>query len=384
MNKLKGNKKDTNSLKIMSIFGTRPEAIKMAPVVKKLDETEGIESIVCVTAQHREMLDQVLKLFDISPQHDLNIMKSGQTLTEITCRALKGLEEVIEEVKPHMILVHGDTTTTFVGALAAFYHQINVGHVEAGLRSGNMYSPYPEEINRSLTGRLANLHFAPTNGNEENLLKEGVEKNDIIITGNTVIDALLDVVNKDYKFELDILNKIDYKNKKVILLTSHRRENLGKPMENIFSAVKEIVMKNEDTEVVFPVHLNPKVREIAFSILGNMSRVHLIEPLDYEPFANLMDRAHIILTDSGGIQEEAPALGKPVLVLRTETERPEAAKAGTVKIVGIEKEMIFNMTDKLLNNEEEYNKMANAVNPYGDGKASGRIVQAIKEYFENI
>lgn len=353
----------------------------MAPVVKKLGETDGIESIVCVTAQHREMLDQVLKLFDISPQYDLNIMKSGQTLSEITCRALMGLEEVIKEVKPHMILVHGDTTTTFVGALAAFYQQINVGHVEAGLRSGNKYSPYPEEINRSLTGRLANLHFAPTNGNEENLLKEGVEKNDIIVTGNTVIDALLEVVNEDYEFELDILNKIDYKNKKVILLTSHRRENLGKPMENIFTAIKEIVMKNEDAEVVFPVHLNPKVRAIAFDILGNTPRVHLIEPLDYEPFANLMNKAHIILTDSGGIQEEAPALGKPVLVLRTETERPEAAKSGTVKVAGIEKETIFNMTDKLLNNEEEYNKMANAVNPYGDGKASGRIVNAIKEYF---
>ncbi|WP_244282030.1 non-hydrolyzing UDP-N-acetylglucosamine 2-epimerase [Maledivibacter halophilus] len=367
----------------MSIFGTRPEAIKMAPVVKRLEETDGIESIVCVTAQHREMLDQVLKLFNISPQYDLNIMKSGQTLSEITCRALMGLEKVIKEVNPHMILVHGDTTTTFVGALAGFYNQINIGHVEAGLRSGNMYSPYPEEMNRSLTGRLANLHFAPTNGNKKNLLREDIEKNDIIVTGNTVIDALLGIVNEEYKFELDILNNIDYKNKKVILLTSHRRENLGKPMENIFSAIKEIVMKNEDAEVVFPIHLNPKVREIAFSILENTPRVHLIDPLDYEPFANLMNRAYVILTDSGGIQEEAPALGKPVLVLRTETERPEAVEAGTVNIVGVEKEEIFNTTDKLLNNKEEYKKMASAVNPYGDGKASERIVKAIKEYFKD-
>ncbi|SKC56412.1 UDP-N-Acetylglucosamine 2-epimerase [Maledivibacter halophilus] len=379
------NKKGTvfNPLRIMSIFGTRPEAIKMAPVVKRLEETDGIESIVCVTAQHREMLDQVLKLFNISPQYDLNIMKSGQTLSEITCRALMGLEKVIKEVNPHMILVHGDTTTTFVGALAGFYNQINIGHVEAGLRSGNMYSPYPEEMNRSLTGRLANLHFAPTNGNKKNLLREDIEKNDIIVTGNTVIDALLGIVNEEYKFELDILNNIDYKNKKVILLTSHRRENLGKPMENIFSAIKEIVMKNEDAEVVFPIHLNPKVREIAFSILENTPRVHLIDPLDYEPFANLMNRAYVILTDSGGIQEEAPALGKPVLVLRTETERPEAVEAGTVNIVGVEKEEIFNTTDKLLNNKEEYKKMASAVNPYGDGKASERIVKAIKEYFKD-
>lgn len=373
---------NNTTLKIMSIFGTRPEAVKMAPVVKKLEETQGIESIVCVTAQHREMLDQVLNLFDISPHYDLNIMKAGQTLSEITCRALMGLEEVIEAAKPHMILVHGDTTTTFVGALAAFYGQVKIGHVEAGLRSGNMYSPYPEEANRSLTGRLASLHFAPTKGNEENLLKEGIQKDKIIVTGNTVIDALIDVINEDYKFENDILNDIDYKNKKVILLTCHRRENLGKPMENIFSAVKEIVMKNEDVHVIFPVHLNPKVREIAFGILDNIPRVHLIEPLDYEPFANLMSKAHIILTDSGGIQEEAPALGKPVLVLRTETERPEAALAGTAKIAGIEKENIFKLTDELLNNKHEYDKMANAVNPYGDGKASDRIVKAIKEYFE--
>ncbi len=376
--------KNSKDLKILSIFGTRPEAIKMAPVVKKLEESEGIQSIVCVTAQHREMLDQVLRLFKISPDYDLNIMKPGQTLNEITCRALKGLQDVIKETQPHMILVHGDTTTTFVGALAAFYEKVNVGHVEAGLRSGNMYSPYPEEMNRSLTGKLTNLHFAPTKGNESNLLAEGVDKEKIVITGNTVIDALFKVINENYRFEIDILNEIDYVNKKVILLTSHRRENLGKPMENIFLAVKEIVVKNEDVEVVFPIHLNPKVREIAFEILGDTDRVHIIEPLEYEPFANLMNKVHIILTDSGGIQEEAPALGKPVLVLRTETERPEASWAGTVKIAGIEKEDIFKLVDELINNKDEYNKMANAVNPYGDGKASERIVRIIREYFNNV
>lgn len=380
---MKENNKASEKLKIMSIFGTRPEAVKMAPVVKKLGEAEGIESIVCVTAQHREMLDQVLDLFDILPHYDLDIMKAGQTLSEITCRALMGLEEVIKAAKPHMILVHGDTTTTFVGALAAFYGQVKIGHVEAGLRSGNMYSPYPEEANRSLTGRIANLHFAPTKGNEENLLNEGIRKDKIIVTGNTVIDALIDVIDEDYKFENDILNDIDYKNKKIILLTCHRRENLGEPMENIFSAVKEIVLKNEDVHVIFPVHLNPKVREIAFGILENIPRVHLINPLDYEPFANLMGKADIILTDSGGIQEEAPALGKPVLVLRTETERPEAVLAGTAKIAGIEKDNIVKLIDELINNKEEYDKMANAVNPYGDGKASERIVDAIRKYFKN-
>lgn len=374
-------KNNSKKLKIMSIFGTRPEAIKMAPVVKKLEEDKDIEGIVCVTAQHREMLDQVLNLFDIAPDYDLNIMKPGQTLSQITSRALIGLEEVIIKEKPDMILVHGDTTTTFVGALAAFYQQAKVGHVEAGLRSGNMYSPYPEEMNRSLTGRLSHLHFSPTKGNKDNLLREGIEEERIILTGNTVIDALLQVVDENYKFENDLLNKIDYINKKVILLTAHRRENLGEPMENIFSAVKEVVEKNDDVEVIFPIHLNPRVREIAYRILGDIERVHIIEPLDYEPFANLMNRCHIILTDSGGIQEEAPALGKPVLVLRTETERPEAVEAGTVKMAGIKKERIFELTHELINNKEEYNKMANAVNPYGDGKASERIVKAIKKYF---
>jgi len=376
------SKMENKKLKIMSIFGTRPEAIKMAPVVKRLEAEENIDSIVCVTAQHREMLDQVLDLFDITPNYDLNIMKPGQTLSEITSRALIGLEEVIKKEMPNMILVHGDTTTTFVGSLAAFYSMVKVGHVEAGLRSGNMYSPYPEEMNRSLTGRLAHLHFAPTKGNIDNLLNEGIKKEDIVLTGNTVIDALISVIDDEYKFDVEKLNNIDYKNKKVVLLTSHRRENLGKPMEKIFTAVKRVVEKNSNVEVVFPVHLNPKVRDIAFSILGDVDRVHLIEPLDYLPFANLINKCDIVLTDSGGIQEEAPSLGKPVIVLRTETERPEAVDAGTVKIAGIEEEAIFKLTDRLINDAEEYKSMASAVNPYGDGKAAEKIVEAIKEYFQ--
>ncbi|MBF8983753.1 UDP-N-acetylglucosamine 2-epimerase (non-hydrolyzing) [Lutibacter sp. B2] len=365
----------------MSIFGTRPEAIKMAPVVKTIENDEDMTSIVCVTAQHREMLDQVLELFHIKPDYDLNIMKAGQTLTQITARALEGLEEVIKESKPDMILVHGDTTTTLAGSLAAFYHQVKIGHVEAGLRSDNKYSPYPEEMNRTLTGRLADVHFCPTIGNKENLLKEGICEENIMITGNTVIDALLKVVKEDYMFEDERLNKIDYKNKKVILLTSHRRENLGKPMENIFTAMKEIVEKNADVELIFPVHLNPKVRDLAYGILDGMDRVHLIEPLDYAPFANLIAKAYLILTDSGGIQEEAPSLGKPVLVLRTETERPEAVKAGTVKMAGIEKENIVKLTDELLNDCEKYKEMTNAINPYGDGKTSDKILKIIKNYF---
>ncbi len=368
-----------NKLKIMSIFGTRPEAIKMAPVVKELEKSEDMESVVCVTAQHREMLDQVLNVFDIRSQYDLNIMKPGQTLSEITSRAILGLENVIKEAKPDLVLVHGDTTTTFAGALAAFYQQVKVGHVEAGLRSDNKYSPYPEEMNRSLTGRLSDFHFAPTIGNKENLLRENVKEEDVFITGNTVIDALLQVVNDKYMFKDERLNRIDFANKKIVLLTAHRRENLGEPMVNIFTAIKEIVENNPFAEVVFPVHLNPKVQQCANSILGGMDRVHLISPLDYEPFANLMAKAHLILTDSGGIQEEAPSLGKPVLVLRTETERPEAVTAGTVKMAGIDKDVIYRLTDELLNDDKAYEAMANAVNPYGDGKASERTVRAIRE-----
>lgn len=368
-------------IKVMTVFGTRPEAIKMAPLIKRLEACSKIKSIVCVTAQHREMLDQVLDLFNITPNYDLNIMRDRQTITEVTTKVLNGLEKVIVKEKPDIVLVHGDTTTTFAAALAAFYQKVKVGHVEAGLRSENIYSPYPEEMNRCLTGRLANLHFAPTARNKQNLLKENVNENSIVVTGNTVIDALLSVVDENYKFEDKNINKIDFTNKKVILLTSHRRENLGKPMENIFSAVKRIVEENIDVEVVFPVHLNPIVREIANSILKSVERVHLIEPLDYKPFANLMAKSYLIMTDSGGIQEEAPSLGKPVFVLRTETERPEAVEAGTVKVVGIEENDIFKVVNKLINDEEEYNKMSNAINPYGDGKASKRIVDTILYYF---
>jgi len=365
--------------KILFIFGTRPEAIKMAPVVKILRQDEEMEPVVCVTAQHREMLDQVLSLFQIVPEYDLNIMQPGQTLSQITAKAITGLEGVIKEVQPEWVLVHGDTTTTFVGALAAFYQQVKVGHVEAGLRSGNIYSPYPEEMNRILTSRIAHIHFAPTEGNCRNLLKEGIARDRIFITGNTVIDALLQVVRPDYRFEEGILNRIDYTNKKVILLTAHRRENWGRPMENIFEAVREIICNHPDTELIFPVHLNPKVQELAHRILGDHERIHLIQPLDYEPFANLMAKAYLILTDSGGIQEEAPALGKPVLVLRTETERPEAVQAGTVKMAGIEKERIIALTEELLQDPVKYREMANAVNPYGDGKAAQRILRIMKQ-----
>lgn len=364
-------------LKIMTVFGTRPEGIKMAPIIKELEKREGIESVVCITAQHRQMLDQVLNLFDINPDYDLNIFKPGQTLTEITTRALQGLEEVIIKEKPDVLLVQGDTTTVFAGALAAFYQKVKIGHVEAGLRSGNLYSPYPEEANRKLTGILTDFHFAPTERNRQNLLKEDYPEEKIFITGNTVIDALKYAIKKDYIFDKDLLNKLDYKNKRVILITCHRSENIGKPMENIFTAVKDIVEKYEDVELVFPMHLNPKVREIANKILMDNDRIHLIEPLDYEPMANLMSKVHLIVTDSGGLQEEGPTFGKPVLVVREETERPEGIEAGTAKLVGTNYKNVFNEIDLLLSNEEEYNKMANAVNPYGDGKTSERIVDIL-------
>lgn len=369
-------------IKIMPVFGTRPEAIKMAPVVKALEKVDYIETCVCVSAQHREMLDQVLERFEIEPDYDLDIMESGQSLSQITSRVLLGLEDIITRERPKMVLVHGDTTTTLSATLSAFYNGVDIGHVEAGLRSGNLYSPYPEEANRALTGRLANLHFSPTESNVRNLLEENISQNKIVKTGNTVIDALLDVVDDGYQFENNILNTIDYDHKKVILLTAHRRENLGRPMENIFSACLELVEANEEVELVFPMHLNPKVRVIAKGILGDHDRIHLIEPLDYEPFANLMNKVHVIMTDSGGIQEEAPALGKPVLVLRTETERPEAIEAHTVKLAGIEKENIYSLANRLINDEDFYHKMSNAVNPYGDGKASERIVNAIKNYYK--
>lgn len=367
--------------KIMSVFGTRPEAIKMAPVVKALEADENFESIVCVTAQHREMLDQVLELFEITPDYDLNIMKAGQTLSQITSRVLQGLEEVIKEAKPDMILVHGDTTTTFSAALAAFYNGVQVGHVEAGLRSNDKLSPFPEEMNRSLTGRVADLHFAPTEGNISNLKSEGIDMNTVVKTGNTVIDAMLQVVEEGYEFGHEDLDHIDYENKRVVLLTSHRRENLGEPMENIFGACREIVEKFEDVELVFPMHLNPKVREIAKKHLDAHERIHLIEPMEYKPFQNLINKSHLILTDSGGIQEEAPGIGKPVLVLRTETERPEAVEAGTVELAGVKRERIVELASNLLADEKAYNRMSQATNPYGDGKASERIVAALKEYY---
>lgn len=371
-------------IKVMTIFGTRPEAIKMAPLVKELEKnSDKIESIVCVTAQHREMLDQVLEIFDIKPDYDLNIMKSRQTLVEIVTRSLQGLDEVMKEAKPDIVLVHGDTSTTFVGSLAAFYNQICVGHVEAGLRTYNKYFPYPEEVNRRITGVIADMHFAPTQRNYNNLASEKVDESTIFITGNTVIDALNTTVRDDYEFKDESLKNIDWDNKRVIIMTAHRRENLGEPLENICSAVREIVLKYEDVEVVYPVHLNPAVREVAFRILGDLDRVKLIDPVNADELHNAIKRGHLVLTDSGGLQEEAPSLGKPVLVLRNETERPEAVEAGTVKIAGVNKENIVSMTEELLNDAEAYNKMARAVNPYGDGYASERIVKAIIEKFED-
>ena len=367
-----------DKIKVMTIFGTRPEAIKMAPLVLELKKhAELIEPIVTVTAQHRQMLDQVLEIFDIKPDHDLNIMKDRQTLTEITVRALEGLDDVMKKVKPDLVLVHGDTTTTFVASLAAFYNQIAVGHVEAGLRTWNKYSPFPEEMNRQLTGVIADLHFAPTKKAYENLINENKKPDSIFITGNTAIDALKTTVTENYKH--DILEKIG--NDRMILLTAHRRENLGESMRNMFRAIKRIVQEHEDVQVVYPVHLNPAVREVADEILGNDPRIHLIEPLGVFDFHNLAARAFLILTDSGGVQEEAPSLGVPVLVLRDTTERPEGIEAGTLKLAGTNEETIYSMARELLNNRNEYEKMAKASNPYGDGQASKRIVQAILYYF---
>lgn len=367
-------------LKVMTVFGTRPEAIKMAPVVLELLKFPNeIETTVTVTAQHREMLDQVLNLFKIKPNFDLNIMSAGQTLFDITSRALLGLHGVLNEVQPDIVLVHGDTTTTFTGALAAYYHQISVGHVEAGLRTKNKYSPYPEEMNRKLTGALTDFHFAPTDTAKNNLLAEGVDAAKIFVTGNTVIDALYKTVRNDFEFtgELEKFNRTD---KKFILITTHRRENLGDPLRQVYKALKKIVEEFPNVEVIFPVHKNPKVREVVNAELGNLAQVHLIEPLDYEPFANLMNRATLILTDSGGIQEEAPSLGKPVLVLRDTTERPEALAAGTVKLIGTNLEKVYTETKLLLTDDAEYKKMAAAKNPYGDGKAAERIVKTLIEY----
>lgn len=364
-------------IKVMTVFGTRPEAIKMAPLAIELANTPEIESTVCVTAQHREMLDQVMELFKITPDYDLDIMKERQSLLGITTRVLEGLDKVIKEAKPDIVLVHGDTTTSFVGALAAFYNQVSVGHVEAGLRTYDKYSPFPEEMNRNLTGRIADMHFSPTVQNKKNLLKENIAPENIYITGNTVIDALKTTVRADYHFQNDLLNTLDFKGKRIITVTAHRRENLGKPLENICNALLELVTEYKDIEIVYPVHLNPAVRETVFGILGNTERVHLIDPVTVDDLHNTIKRSFMVMTDSGGIQEEAPALAKPVLVLRRETERPEAVAAGTVKLAGVDKDVIVKMAKDLLDNEDSYKKMAHAANPYGDGNASKRIVQAI-------
>lgn len=365
-------------IKVMTIFGTRPEAIKMAPLVLELKKyPDHIESLVTVTAQHRQMLDQVLSAFDIQPDFDLNIMKDRQTLADITTRALTKLNELLIEQKPDIVLVHGDTTTTFVGSLAAFYNQISVGHVEAGLRTRNKYSPFPEEINRQITGVIADLHFAPTEKSKQNLLEENKDPAQIYVTGNTAIDALKTTVRDDYHHE--VLDQLG--NDRMILLTAHRRENIGEPMENMFRAIKRIVEEHNDVQVVYPVHLNPVVRETAEKILGSLDRVHLIEPLEVIDFHNFASKSYLILTDSGGVQEEAPSLGKPVLVLRDTTERPEGIEAGTLKLAGIKEDVIYTLTKQLLTDEEEYRKMSRASNPYGDGHASKRIVEALLSYF---
>ncbi len=368
-------------LKVMSIFGTRPEAIKMAPIIKRLEYNRRIESIVTVTGQHLSMLDQVLDLFQIEADYNLSIMEESQTLEGITIKILTGLSEIFRINKPDLILVHGDTSTTFVSALAAFYHKLKVGHVEAGLRSHNKYLPYPEEMNRALTGRLADLHFAPTRENLENLVAEGVVEDNIFITGNTVIDALKLVVDQDYSFKEEALQNIDFSAKKVVVVTAHRRENLDSVLDNICQAVKEIAEENQDVEVVWPVHLNPRVKEKVYGYLDNRANIHLLVPLSYEEFSNLLARSYLIVTDSGGVQEEAPALDKPVIVTRDNTERKEAFKAGTIRLVGTEQEEIKNNILLLLKNNDLYQRMASKENPYGDGTASQIIVEKIIELF---
>ena len=363
-------------IRVMTIFGTRPEAIKMAPLVRELQDRPGIQSICCVTAQHRQMLDAVLDIFHLEPDYDLNIMQPRQSLYTITSKCLLGMEGVLEEAKPDLVLVHGDTSTTFAGALAAFYRQIPVGHVEAGLRTGDKYSPFPEELNRKLVGAIADLHFCPTVSNRENLAREGITDG-VFITGNTVIDALKTTVVKDYRFSNELLNSLDYAGRRILLVTCHRRENYGAPMANIMTALRRVADAFPEAELVYPVHLSPVVREAAGKYLSGHPRIHLIEPLDVEEMHNLMARCYLVLTDSGGLQEEAPALGKPVLVLRRETERPEAVAAGTVRLAGTEEETVFRLASELLKDESAYRAMAHAVNPYGDGHACRRIVDAI-------
>lgn len=365
-------------MKVLFVFGTRPEGIKMAPIIKEIQKRKNLECYTCVTGQHREMLDQVLEIFDIKPDYDLNIFKKGQSLTDVTTKTLLGLEGILDELKPDILLVQGDTTTVFAAALAAFYKKIKIGHVEAGLRSGNIYSPYPEEANRKLTGVISNYHFAPTESNRQNLINEGYDERNIFITGNTVIDALKYSVREDFIFDDEILNNLDY-NRNVVLLTAHRRENWGKPMEDIFKAIRRVVLEKENLEIVFPRHLNPIVREASEKYFADLDRVHLIEPLSYLPFSNLMARVKFVVTDSGGVQEEAPALGKPVLVLRNETERMEGVEAKTAKLVGTKEQDVYDSIVALLEDKDLYDEMAKAVNPYGDGHAAERIVDVLED-----
>ena len=367
-------------IKVMSVFGTRPEAIKMAPLVKALEACDAIESRVCLTGQHREMLDSVMQIFHLHGDFDLDIMEQRQTLSTITCKTLLGMERVFEQDKPDLILVHGDTSTTFAGALAAFYHQVKVGHVEAGLRTWDKYSPFPEEMNRTLVSDIAALHFAPTSANVENLRRESVQ-GEIFRTGNTVIDAMRTTVRPDYRFATAELNELDFKSRRVIVLTCHRRENYGQPMHDILRAVRDVAGRYEDVEIVYPVHLSPAVRACAQEELGNVPRVHLIDPVDVEEMHNLMARCCFVMTDSGGLQEEAPALGKPVLVLRRETERPEAVAAGTVRLAGVAHDDVLREACTLLDDPAAYHRMAHAVNPYGDGHACERIADAIAWHF---
>ena len=366
-------------IKVISIFGTRPEAIKMAPLVKELESRKEIESIVCVTAQHREMLDQVLETFNIEPNYDLNIMQQGQTLGDVTTRALKGLEEVIKEVNPDIVLVHGDTTTTFAGALAAFYNHVAIGHVEAGLRTYDKYSPFPEEMNRQMVDCMTDMYFAPTYLSKENLIKQNIDENKIYVTGNTAIDAMKTTINNNYTHP-DL--KWIENNERLILLTAHRRENLGEPMRNIFKAIKRITNEFDDVKVIYPIHKNPKVREVANEVFKNSNKIRLIEPLEVFDFHNFQNKSYMIMSDSGGVQEEAPSLGKPVLVLRDTTERPEGIAAGTLKLVGTNEDVIYSEAKKLLLDNIEYEKMSKASNPYGDGHASERIVDAIINKFK--
>lgn len=365
-------------MKVLFVFGTRPEGIKMAPIIKEIQKRNKFECYTCVTGQHREMLDQVLEIFDIEPDYDLNIFKKGQSLTDVTTKTLEGLEKILDELKPDILLVQGDTTTVFAAALAAFYKKIKIGHVEAGLRSGNLYSPYPEEANRKLTGVISNYHFAPTESNRQNLIEEGYDEKNIFITGNTVIDALKYSVREDFVFDDEILNDLDY-NRDVVLLTAHRRENWGKPMEDIFKAIRRVVLERENLEIIFPRHLNPIVRDAAEKYFADLDRVHLIEPLSYLPFSNLMARVKFVVTDSGGVQEEAPALGKPVLVLRNETERMEGVEAKTAKLVGTKEQDVYQSIVSLLDDKDLYDEMAKAVNPYGDGHAAEKIVDVLEE-----